>query len=297
MVELSSFQLETIESLNAVAAVVLNISPDHMDRYRDLDHYAETKMKIYHNARQAVVPTEDRWIARWMNSHSQQLHQPDRYGLSKPAADQWGIVTVDGQPCLCHGEEILISVAEMRMAGRHNWSNALAALALGAAAGLPMAPMLQTLRHFAGLPHRTESVATAQGVRWINDSKGTNVGATEAAIAGLAATGAGKIVWIAGGQGKGGDFSPLRTLVEQGVRSTILLGEDREQIATAVEGVTSIHRVESMAEAVAVAANEAQAGDTVLLSPACASFDQFAGFEARGDAFKMAVQQQLGMVS
>ncbi len=295
VVELSSFQLETTESLKTVAATVLNISADHMDRYRDLDHYAEIKMKICREATVAVLPLEDPWVESWLERSESRLQQMVGFGLNQPAEDQFGVCQNDGELWLCRGEAALLPVSEMKMVGQHGWRNALAALALGEAAGLPLESMLSALKRFTGLPHRTEWVTEQQGVRWINDSKGTNVGATEAAIAGLDDA-AGEIVWIAGGQGKGGDFSPLRSLAERSVRSAILMGEDREQIAAAIEGVTVIHRVENMEEAVAVAANDAVAGDTVLLSPACASFDQFSGFEARGEAFRQAVVQQLGSV-
>jgi UDP-N-acetylmuramoylalanine--D-glutamate ligase len=294
VVELSSFQLETTDSLMASAAVVLNIAPDHMDRYRSLHHYAETKMKLCHQSRHRVLPVDDPGVQQWRADHPQSCAGAIGYGLGDSGDSRWHLQSVSGEPWIARQAEPLLPVAALRLAGRHNWSNVLAALALGEAVALPLSSMLQTLQAFTGLPHRTEWVAESDGVRWINDSKGTNVGAAEAAISGLAAA-EGKIIWIAGGQGKGGDFSALRPLARAWMRSAVLMGEDREQIAAVLKGVVPIYRVENMVEAVTVAAAKAEAGDTVLLSPACASFDQFSGFEARGEAFRAAVRGVLGV--
>ncbi len=301
VLELSSFQLESVHHFSAAAAVVLNISPDHLDRYRDLDHYAETKMRIYHRAVHSVLATDDLWIERWLERRLQSgLEPPEsitRFGLDVPQAGQFGISLYAAEPWLFQGEEALLPVSAMKMKGEHSWRNALAALALGDAVGLPRTPMLEVLQTFVGLPHRTEWLGEHAGVGWINDSKGTNVGATEAAIAGLSASLNGKLIWIAGGQGKGADFSPLRSWVEAQVRCAVLLGEDRQKIAAALGGVVPVQYAAGMEEAVAVATACAQPGDTVLLSPACASFDQFTGFEARGDAFRHALSEQLGVAA
>lgn len=188
-----------------------------------------------------------------------------------------------------------MAIESIRMVGHHNRMNAVAALTLGAAVGLPESSMVETLQRFSGLPHRTEWVAELQGVGWVNDSKGTNVGATEAALAGLSSPAvAEKIVWIAGGQGKGADFSPLRSLVAERVRAVVLMGEDATTIAAALGSVVPLHYAKDMMEAVRIAHAIARPGDTVLLSPACASFDQYSGFEARGLAFVTALERLKG---
>ena len=174
----------------------------------------------------------------------------------------------------------------MKLPGEHNIANALAALALGEAAGIPMEGMLAALREFTGLPHRTQWVRERSGVNWYNDSKGTNVGATLAALAGLP----GKTVLIAGGQGKGADFAPLRAVAAEKARALVLIGEDRHKIADVIEGVAPYVMARDMTEAVQVAAELARAGDNVLLSPACASFDMFKGYAHRGDVFSDAVR-------
>jgi UDP-N-acetylmuramoylalanine--D-glutamate ligase len=181
----------------------------------------------------------------------------------------------------------LLPAAELRMAGRHNLANALAALAIGAGMGLAMPAMLETLRHFAGLPHRTQWLRERNGVTWYNDSKGTNVGATEAAIAGMA----GPVVLIAGGEGKGQDFTPLARAMANAGRGAVLIGRDAPLIEQALQGVVPVVHARSMEEAVACADEMAVAGDCVLLSPACASFDMFENYAQRGRVFAAAVER------
>ena len=281
VLELSSFQLETVHSLRPAAAIVLNLSPDHMDRYRDFQHYCETKGQIYRRAEHALYDVEAEGVAELVNRYAA-LEAVSAIGESS------GFHLVEGE--ICYQQTPLMAQAALRIPGAHNMRNALAALSLGAAVGLPVDRMVEALKQFSGLPHRTEWVSAQAGVRWINDSKGTNLGATLAAIEGLCAEGG--LVLIAGGQGKGADFSPLRTVAHR-LRGVVVMGEDGAAIAQAVAGETAVQWAENMVQAVEHAAALARNGDTVLLSPACASFDQYAGFEARGKAFKQAVAQQL----
>jgi UDP-N-acetylmuramoylalanine--D-glutamate ligase len=208
------------------------------------------------------------------------------FGLNIPTDGQYGIREQDGKRWLAKGETLLLAVDAMKLPGEHNYANALAALALGEAAGIPLDGMLAALREFTGLSHRTQWVRERAGVNWYNDSKGTNVGATLAALAGLP----GKTVLIAGGQGKGADFAPLRSVAAEKARALVLIGEDRAKLAAVVEGYAPYVFASDMAEAVAVASDLAQVGDNVLLSPACASFDMFKGYAHRGDVFSDAVR-------
>lgn len=283
VLELSSFQLETVRSLNAVAAVVLNISPDHMDRYESLAHYAAAKQVIYHGNGLIVLNADDPVVMA--------MHQPGRrsvlFRMSEPKEGEFGLRTRNGEEWLAYGSEYLLAKSQMNLVGRHNLANALAALALGQGAGLSMAGMLSALRSFRGLPHRCQLVAEHAGVRWVNDSKGTNVGATEAAVEGVS----GQVILIAGGEGKDQDFAPLRRPMAAKGRAIVLIGRDAGIIERALEGVVQAVRASSMQDAVKIAASLAQPGDTVLLSPACASFDMFANYEARGLAFCHAVEE------
>jgi len=282
VLELSSFQLESTASLNAAAAVVLNITPDHMDRYRSLDDYAAAKARIYHGDGVMVINADDPQVA----AMAQRGRRISRFGLTAPTGDDFGVVERAGQPWLAQGQRVLMSAAELRIKGMHNIANALAALALGSAVGLPMEGMLATLRRFAGLPHRTQWVATRAGVTWYNDSKGTNIGATLAALQGMP----GKVVLIAGGIGKGQDFAPLKEAAAAKARAVVLIGRDAPLIERALQNVVPVVRAASMEEAVQRARELAQSGDTVLLSPACASFDMFKGYDQRGDVYSAAVQ-------
>ncbi len=286
VLELSSFQLETLQRLPMKAAVVLNVSPDHMDRYADVNAYAMSKQAIYEHAAHAVVNRDDAFVSKMLN-HQQGV---TGFTLNRPSAGEFGICEQDGATYLCVGDELLVNTDELKIRGRHNHANALAALALGQGIGLPMPAMLDALKAFPGLEHRTQWVAEINGVNWYNDSKGTNVGATLAAIEGLP----GKHVLIAGGQGKGADFTPLREIASQRLRALVLMGEDADRIAKAVDQVVPVRLVGDMDEAVAAAAELAEAGDNVLLSPACASFDMFRGFAHRGEVFMRAVE---GLVS
>lgn len=285
VLELSSFQLETTRSLDAAVAVVLNVSPDHMDRYHDLAHYADSKQRIYGvvgGGHGVMVVNRDDSIVMSMQD---QKRKTVSFGLDEAKEQNFGRLTHQGELWLARGQEPLLPINELRIAGEHNQANALAALALGEQIGLPMIAMLNALRQFKGLPHRTQWVADINGVSWFNDSKGTNVGATLSAIRGFTQP----VVLIAGGQGKGADFSPLRDAVAEKVRAVILLGEDASLIEQALAKTVPLYRVMNLDDAVLQAHAVAQPGDVVLLSPACASFDMFSGFEARGDAFVSAV--------
>ena len=284
VLELSSFQLESVLALNAEVATVLNISLDHMDRYRSLLDYHQAKHRIFIGARQVVTNRDDRLSAALVGDAVKQWS----FGLDQPDFKGFGLRQHQGESWLYYQFEPLLAERELGMTGRHNTANALAALALGTAAGLPIDPMLAVLRRFQGLPHRCQRVATRNGVTYINDSKATNVGATLAAIAGL--RGADNLVLIAGGQGKGQDFTPLASVLQGAVRQLILMGEDAPVIGDAVAGAVPVLFATGLNAAVSAAAQIARPGDIVLLSPACASFDMFRGFADRGEQFVRAAE-------
>ncbi len=281
VLELSSFQLETLHKLPMKAAVVLNISADHLDRYENLAAYAMCKQVIYENADVLVINKDDALAGGQLaGKPGVQL----RFTLSTPQENEFGLCG-DQARKLCFGEQQLIAVDDLMIKGKHNIQNALAALALGCAIDLPMDIMLDTLREFKGLKHRAQLVAEINGVSWINDSKATNVGAAVAAMTGLQ----GKHVLIAGGIAKGADFSELTDVVGKHCRAVVLLGKDADKIESVMPDDMAIKRVPDMPSAVNAAAALAQPGDNVLLAPACASFDMFDNFEQRGDAFIQAV--------
>lgn len=283
VLELSSFQLETTYSLAPDAATILNLSADHMDRYPDMAAYHRAKQRIYRNAEQLVINRADPLtrgpLAKGVREWS--------FGLDRPDLQQFGVDSFAGEEWLVQGRTRLMPVAEMAMVGKHNVANALATLALGHAVALPLEPMLAVLRTFNGLVHRCERVADLDDVTFVNDSKGTNVGATSAALEGLA-TAERKIVLIAGGEGKGADFAPLAKSADA-LRALVTIGADGEKIARAFGDRCPVQRAESMADAVSKAHALAHSGDYVLLSPACASFDMYRNFEERGEDFRHAV--------
>lgn len=284
VLELSSFQLETTCSLQPEVAVVLNISPDHLDRYPDLQAYSDTKAAIYRQARGRVFNLDDPRVMAMRPPGG--AAEGDRFfTLDEPQDGVFGVRCFDNSEWLCRGQQRLIRCHELRMPGRHNQANALAALAIGSLLSLPMESMLRSLRQFTGLPHRTQFVKESAGVRWYNDSKGTNVGACVAALEGLVTGTHAKVVLIAGGIGKGGDFSQLKPVVEQHARAVILLGQDASLIADALGDRVPLLRARDMDEAVLLAAGYAEAGDRVLLSPACASFDMYRSYQHRGEQF------------
>jgi UDP-N-acetylmuramoylalanine--D-glutamate ligase len=255
---------------------VLNISEDHLDRYKGLEHYAATKGLIYNNCQQPVVNRDD--IAAMALAQGKETIS---FGLDKPKDGHYGLRQKNNKTWLAKGEQCLLAVDEIKLPGKHNQANALAALAIGEIIGLKQQAMLDVLKEYAGMDHRTQWVAQIDQVDWYNDSKGTNVGATLAALQGLD----GIIVLILGGQGKGADFSPLKEAVRKNARAVVLIGEDADLISLILDGVVPEVRADSMAHAVELAANNAQPGDKVLLSPACASFDMFANYQVRGYEF------------
>jgi UDP-N-acetylmuramoylalanine--D-glutamate ligase len=281
VLELSSFQLETTESLGLRAATVLNVSADHLDRYASVADYARAKQRIFARAAAMVLNADDPLVAAMRRGGV----PTTTFSVRRAAAD---FTLVDGAagPALARRGEPLLDCARLKITGRHNAANALAALALGEAAGLEIAPMLAALEAFAGLPHRSQWVAEALGVRYVDDSKGTNVGATIAAVEGAD----GPLVMILGGEGKGQDFAPLAAALRGRVRAAVLIGRDAGRIAAALGCACPLERAGSMPEAVAAAARLARPGDTVLLSPACASLDMFRDYAERGEAFAAAAR-------
>jgi len=282
VLELSSFQLETTASLNADAATVLNLSEDHMDRYSSMDAYAAAKARIFSGDGVQVLNRDD--------ARSMAMALPGRqvvtFGLdSRPSGENFGLCEDE----LCLGNDMLMPLSALPVAGLHNGANALAALALTRALGKPIEALLRGLAHFKGLPHRVEKVAEIEGVTYYDDSKGTNVGATEAALYGM---GDRRAVVILGGDGKGQDFSPLKAAVQANARAVLLIGRDAPLIAAAIEGSgVDAYPVASLAEAVEAAQRLAHAGDAVLLSPACASFDMFRNYTHRAEVFVEAVNK------
>lgn len=286
VMELSSFQLETTERLNAEVATVLNVSEDHMDRYADMQAYHLAKHRIFRGARQVVVNRGDA-LSRPLVADQLPCWS---FGLNKPDFKAFGLIEEDGEKYLAYQFEKLMPVRELKVRGAHNQANALAALALGHAVGLPFEPMLAALREFTGLAHRCQWVRELRGVAYYDDSKATNVGAALAAIEGLGADIDGKLVLIAGGDGKGADFSGLAVPVARYCRAVVLLGRDAELIAAALGDAVPLVRVKTLDEAVQRCAELAREGDAVLLSPACASLDMFKNFEERGRLFAQAAE-------
>ena len=285
ILELSSFQLESISSLCAEVAVVLNISADHMDRYKTLLDYHQAKHRIFNGARQVIVNRNDRLSAPLVGDKVKTWS----FGLDRSDFNGFGLVSGDdGQSWLTYEFEKLMPENELGIKGLHNTSNALAALALGSAVNLPLRSMLQVLRQFTGLPHRCQTIRVLNDVTYINDSKATNLGATLAAIKGLGCSN--NIILIAGGQGKEQDFSVLSTALTGMVKQLVLMGEAASEIGNAVFGkVETIYAI-SIECAVRASCEIAQPSDIVLLSPGCSSFDLFVDFEDRGEKFICAVE-------
>jgi UDP-N-acetylmuramoylalanine--D-glutamate ligase len=287
IMELSSFQLETTHSLHAKVATVLNISPDHMDRYPDMPAYIAAKAKIYHHAGQRLFNRDDPQV---MALRGEPRDGDILFGMGEPQGPQeFGLREIDGASWLCRGDQPLIAAAELLVPGGHNQANVLAALAMGFALGLPLAAMQGAIRNYRGLPHRSQLVRELAGVRWYNDSKGTNPGACAAALEGFADL-PGRTLLIAGGDGKGAAFDELGDVIAAQAGELILIGADGPRIAEAVAGRIPSHFADSLEKAVATAARLAKPGDRVLLSPACASFDMFSNYLERGDIFARAVE-------
>ncbi len=287
VLELSSFQLERSRPPAAVAASILNISPDHMDRYSGLAAYQQAKQRIYPASRCAVFNRDDKLTYPLLGRNQTSIS----FGAGEPDLKQYGLVYEDEVCWLARGHELLLSSADMQLCGEHNLLNALAALALGEAADLPREAMVSVLREFAGLDHRCQRLGERNGVAFFNDSKGTNTGATIAAVTGLSQR-PNDIVLIAGGQGKGADFGSMEPLAER-LKAVVLLGEAAADIARVLDGRVAIVEAGDMAAAVAEAIRLADTGDRILLSPACASFDQFRDYQHRGEVFSGLVREYL----
>ncbi|MEY4378119.1 MAG: UDP-N-acetylmuramoyl-L-alanyl-D-glutamate synthetase, partial [Pseudomonadota bacterium] len=277
VVELSSYQLESCPSLRCAAATVLNVSPDHLDRYGTMEAYAAAKARIFAGAGTSVVNADDPVVAAMPAQHrvTFSLGTEGDYRVGEHGGEEW---------LFAKGEAVL-PVAALRIPGLHNAANALAALALADAVGLPRSASLAVLRQFTGLPHRAQWVGERRGVVYIDDSKGTNIGATLAAVEGLR----GPLVVIAGGDGKGQDFTPLAAAFRGKVRKTLVIGRDGPAVAAALADACAVEACATLPDAVAAAAAVAEPGDIVLLSPACASLDMFQDYTHRGRVFATAV--------
>jgi UDP-N-acetylmuramoylalanine--D-glutamate ligase len=286
VLELSSFQLETTYSLKPQVATVLNITPDHMDRYEHLADYQRAKHRIYQHCRVAVCNRDDA-----LTDCREPVERKLAFTLKAPKKGEFGLLNKGRQIYLAFEERPLLAISEIPVVGKHYQANALAALAIGYAFGLPFDPMLNVLREFKGLPHRCQFVREREGVKWYNDSKGTNVGATQAAILGLGDEISGKLVLIAGGVGKNADFSPLLPAMQKYSRHVVLIGEAAGDLAAVIGGQLPVSFASTMDEAVSQAARAAKPYDSVLLSPACASFDMFKNYEHRGQVFMEIVEK------
>ncbi|SOB76578.1 UDP-N-acetylmuramoylalanine--D-glutamate ligase [Marinobacter sp. LV10R510-11A] len=286
VLELSSFQLETTAQLNALAATVLNVSDDHLDRYPDKMAYFQAKQRIYRGCQNAIVNLDDALSTPMERDNLRFLC----FGFHRVNPETFSTREDDQGVWVTFGFDSILNSGELKLLGRHNLSNVMAALALGHAAGLPMDAMLGAARQFNGLPHRCEFIRRLAAVDYINDSKGTNVGATVAALNSLVPEGNGKIVLIAGGEGKGAEFSELASQVRACCRAVVLIGHDADRIAEAVGSDLPVYRADTLAEAVEKSAELALEGDRVLFSPACASFDMFRDYIDRGDQFRAQVQ-------
>ncbi|WP_288841698.1 UDP-N-acetylmuramoyl-L-alanine--D-glutamate ligase [uncultured Deefgea sp.] len=295
VLELSSFQLETTYSLVPTAATVLNVSEDHLDRYAGMKEYAATKARIFNGQGVQILNREDGWCKGMADSDQDVIW----FGADTPADGEYGLLASDTDFSLCCGSTELLKASELPVAGLHNAVNALASIALCRAADLPLAPLLEALKNFKGLPHRVEFVADINGVAYYDDSKGTNVGATEAALKGMTRP----VVLIAGGEGKGQDFSPLLEACERICRAVLLIGKDAPALAEVLNEAQSAYlpddddnylpvmMLPTLEMAVSVASNFAEPGDVVLLSPACASLDMFRNYHHRAEVFIAAVKE------
>lgn len=282
VIELSSFQLETTDSLKAKAAVVLNISPDHMDRYDTLEQYAQAKQRIYMNCENPIVNLDEPSSWEAIRSGKNNIG----FTLKKPGKNEFGIIENN----LAFGDKILMPISKMKLQGQHHNQNALACLALGYAIHLSFEPMLQVLSEFSGLTHRCQLIAEKNGVQWYDDSKGTNVGASVAAIETLGQAQRGKMIVILGGLAKNADLSSLKPPILKYASHALLLGQDAPRFVELLADDFPFTLVDSLEAAVKKAAEIAQKNDIVLLSPACASFDMFSNYEHRGQVFVEAVE-------
>ncbi len=283
VLELSSFQLETTHSVGARAATILNISADHMDRYESFGDYVLAKARVLKGAKVAVLPSHDSGVSQ-ITTNSKLL----RFAVQEPQSNnEFGVRRLQGRRWLVKGDQKLMPLRDVPLVGTHNVSNVLAAFALLHDFKLELAPMVQAVREFKGLAHRMQTVATVHGVVWVNDSKATNIGAAWSALNSLEQP----IVWIAGGEGKGADFNEFAALNVEQIKHLITLGRDGDQIGQVFADRVPVTSVETLSAAVSTASRIASDGDLVLLSPACASFDMFENYAARGDEFVRCVSE------
>ena len=288
VLELSdSFQLATTHSLQAAIAVVLNVTPDHLDRHPDMGDYLAAKQRIYKDAKIAIVNKDQPFIWQGLKLKAQLVD----FGLHATA--EFTVADIAGQDYLMRAGSPVLATSNMILQGRHHMQNALVTLAVGASLNLDRVKIGQVIMQFQALPHRCQLVAEMNGVSWFNDSKATNVGATTAAIATIGERITGRIILLAGGEAKGGNFSVWRPMVAQHVSHVIVFGVAAKQLQTSLSAVAEVIPVANMAAAVQQAAVIAQAGDAVLLSPGCASFDMFRNYEHRGDMFCQCVSEQV----
>lgn len=290
VLELSSFQLEVTSNLYAEVAVVLNMSEDHLDRHGDMLGYHKAKHRIFQGVKHVVCNRDDGLTRPFVPDATPMKS----FGLGAPDMDHYGVLKdLDGTIWLARGRERLLKSTDLYLQGTHNVANALACLAIGEFLGLDLDGMLESIRQFKGLSHRCEYVKSHAGVSYYNDSKGTNVGATIAAIEGLGQAITpqhGKVVLILGGQGKGQDFSILKDAVRRYVKAVVLIGEDAKHIADAISEVGHLYFSDTLSAAVRQCQILADSSDVVLLSPACASFDMFTGYVDRGQQFVASVE-------
>lgn len=280
VLELSSFQLERTAVLNAAAATVLNVSADHLDRHADMAEYAQEKQRVFRGDGAMVLNLDDPVVADMQDAsrvtHTFSIRTRADFYLAGPEGDEY----------LMHHDERLLALVDLPLEGRHNAANALAALALGVSVGLDKTAMCKALRTFKGLEHRMQRVAEIRGVTWVNDSKATNIGACVAALQGYAR----KVILIAGGQAKGADMNELTPVIKEKAKGVVLMGKDAPLIEAALQGsCVPVYSAENITQAVQIAASLASSGDSVLLSPACASLDQFKNYQDRGNKFTKAV--------
>ncbi len=285
VLEISSFQMESVSSLAPLSACVLNVSPDHLDRHGSMARYAQLKLNLLKQAAHVIYNRQDPWVM----GEGQQA----AFGTNPPRTEQeYGVIETSQGLWLSRGETQLMPVDEIGVQGAHNWANVLAAWALMAPLGLPDAEIRRAVQTFESLPHRCELVAEVEGVLWIDDSKATNIGAMHTAVAGLGEAGK-RILLLAGGQGKGQDFAPARAVIERYCQAVWVFGEAAPDLMRAWQGACPVFEVADMPSALALAKASAQAGSVVLLSPACASFDQFSGYAHRGEVFKAWVKAEV----
>lgn len=276
VLELSSFQLETVSSMRPAASTILNLSEDHLDRYPSMDAYRKAKLRVHRRSECAVINREQRFELELADDT-----MTVSYGLDAPRGDNIGIVEAGGGPTIARGDEILIACRELALAGPAGILNTQAAFALGYQIGLDQNAMCDAARVFEGLPHRLQKIGLLNGVEWFNDSKATNVGAVICALQTLDK----KVILICGGLDKRADFKSLAATAASRVKAFVLLGRDAGRIAAAVDGIAPVHRVDSMRTAVDTAYRISAAGDCVLLSPGCASFDMYHNYAQRGEDF------------